>query len=316
MNTLVTSIGSISAPFVIETLKNLNHTVIGTDIYPKKWIAVASEVDAFYQTAYTSSSDVYLNQILEICECESVNIILPLTDVDVDFYSNYIDLFLERNVIITISNKETISLVRNKFSVFSDLKSKIIRNIPTYFYSDYLEKCGVFPAVAKKINGRSSEGFMEIKTLDEMEFSRLKSNDYIFQPFIEGEIYVADILNNRESKKEICLIRKELTRTVNGAGIAVEIVECKKILEFISSFCKKLEIKGCINIEFIKAKDDSIYLMDINPRPSAGVVFSNIAGYNFIENHINSFLGKPIADLTEYRYGLVITRKYIEIVVE
>jgi carbamoyl-phosphate synthase large subunit len=57
--------------------------------------------------------------------------------------------------------------------------------------------------------------------------------------------------------------------------------------------------------------------MDANPRFSGGVAFSNIAGYNFVEGHILTFLGKAVRDIKKrnINYGAIITRKYTEVLV-
>ena len=72
-----------------------------------------------------------------------------------------------------------------------------------------------------------------------------------------------------------------------------------------------LDIIGCINIEFIKSEND-YFLMDINPRFSAGIAFSLLAGYDFIQNHIKCFQGISIDTDLEYK-ETILTKKYIEL---
>lgn len=315
MSILVTSIGSMSAPFVIDTIKKMGHSVVGIDIYPKTWVASSVDTDFFYQVAYTSDASLYLKQILYICKKHHIKLIIPLTDVDVDFYADYIDLFCKKGIIITISDKKTIRIVRNKQLIFSTFKNTSLAVIPTFNNKSYVEKFNIFPAVGKKVKGRSSEGLMFFEDATEIKLKKFQSDDYIFQPYIAGDIIVVDILNCPVQNKLIYIARKELTRTKNGAGITVEITENVEIEKYIKVLCEIVEIRGCINIEFIKTPDSKYYLMDINPRPSAGVIFSNYAGYNFIQNHINTFLNLPIARLIHIKNNLVITRKYSEVII-
>lgn len=69
--------------------------------------------------------------------------------------------------------------------------------------------------------------------------------------------------------------REELLRTKNGAGTTVRIVPDSDLMQMASYIGKKLNVRGCINMEFIRSKDSTYYLIDINPRFSAGVAFSN-----------------------------------------
>ena len=72
MIALVTSIGSISADFVIKTLKNKKYKVIGVDMYPEKWIANSKMVDEFYQVPQIKSKS-YEKQLLNICKKKQIS---------------------------------------------------------------------------------------------------------------------------------------------------------------------------------------------------------------------------------------------------
>ena len=53
--------------------------------------------------------------------------------------------------------------------------------------------------------------------------------------------------------------------------------------------------------------------MDVNPRFSAGVAFSNFAGYNFVTNAIKLLQGEPRAALeVQIPEGLILSREYQE----
>jgi carbamoyl-phosphate synthase large subunit len=313
MRILVTAIGSISAPFVIKTIKEMKMEVVGVDIYPQKWIAASKEVDFFHQVPHLSLPESYKGVIMELCRKYDVKMIIPLTDVEVDYFSVNVNDFEKQGIILGVSKKDIVQLLRNKLRVFEKFKDSKIKVIPTYTKATYMDQCNVFPCVAKKIDGRSSEGLFIIKEAGDFERNETRGGNYVFQPFINGNIVTVDILKSLE-QKNIFIARKELMRTKNGAGIAVEIIEDKNLTGIIEYFCRVIDFSGCINIEFIK-KEKKYFLMDINPRFSAGVVFSDMAGYNFVKNHIFCFLGKQIHPLREVKYGAIFTRKYIEVVV-
>ena len=161
--------------------------------------------------------------------------------------------------------------------------------------------------------GRSSEGLLTLNHEREMSLSILKKQNYIFQPFIRGEIIVVDVLRSLNSKRISYVARQELLRTSNGLGLTVEIVQDEKLAPIIEQFGSIIDFEGCINLEFIKSQS-AYFLMDVNPRFSAGIVFSNIAGFNFVENHVLNFLGQKIQHVRseKIKYGTIITRKYIE----
>lgn len=63
-------------------------------------------------------------------------------------------------------------------------------------------------------------------------------------------------------------------------------------------------------MEFIK-HDDIFYLIDINPRFSAGVAFSQVIGYNMVINHLNCFMHLDILPSIIYQEQ-IITKRYKE----
>lgn len=52
-------------------------------------------------------------------------------------------------------------------------------------------------------------------------------------------------------------------------------------------------------MEFI-VNNGEYYLIDINPRFSAGVGFSKLAGYDFVKNHLLCFMNEDIDASVEY----------------
>lgn len=291
MKFLITAIGSMSADAVITSLRNNfpNCQIIGTDIHPRKWLYLSEKVDVFFKITKSYKPD-FITSIKSIISEYNVDYILPLTDPEVDVLSKN-RLQVENDLTrLTLPNDDVVKLCRNKNSFSTKLKhNNKINLINSYTHEELSSPNFSFPVVAKPIKGRSSEGLRYIRS--EIELSGLDEN-YIIQPFIQGEIITVDFV--RDTYGNIASIpRKELIRSSNGAGLSVEIFQDSRIEVLISEIAKALNIIGCVNIEFIKSKN-RYYLMDINPRFSAGVGFSSLAGYDFISNHIKVYQGKKI----------------------
>ena len=56
MNLLISSIGSLSAKFIIEECKSLNVNIFGTDINEEKYLINAKKINAFYKTTKSINS--------------------------------------------------------------------------------------------------------------------------------------------------------------------------------------------------------------------------------------------------------------------
>jgi len=308
MNILITSIGSFSAKFVIETCRALGFHTVGIDINEGKYLINTKKLNAFYKVSKTIEEKTFTKEIIEIVEKEKINYIIPLTDLDVDFFSNNYKIFI--NIKVLVENFELIKVLRSKDVLYNYLKNnQIIKCIPTYSKNTYLKSINQFPAIAKKKNGRSSEGLLKI--IDNTQLVCVDDN-YILQPLIEGYIVTVDIINSKN--KSIWIQRKEIFRTTNGAGITVEIINNDEINNAIKEFLRITNYAGVLNIEFIVSKDQ-VFLMDVNPRFSAGVAFSKIAGYDFVGNAIKFLRDEPIENCNHIYNELIITKEYNEIII-
>ena len=294
MKILVTAIGSMSAPAVINALKQAGHTVIGCDINPKSWMWASELVHEFYQAPHITSVEAYLDFVIRLCQQNNLDIILPITDVEVEVLSANRHIF-PKSVTLAIAGHQAVMIARDKLR-WSHLLSPHLSTIPSCNLKDFIAERWAYPLFLKPAKGRSSEGTKRINSSQELAFwqEHAESGDIIVQPFISGEIYVVDIVRDAKRQQSVAIVRKELLRTVNGAGLTVEICIQPKLEELANQVACLIDLTGCINIEFMHL-DNTFFLMDINPRFSAGVEFSMLAGYDMVINHLRCFSTEPLA---------------------
>lgn len=310
MNILITSIGSMSSEAVIASLRARGFRLTGCDINPKEWLYPAQLTDAFYQVPYGNDGG-YIDSILAICESQNIDYIIPLTDVEIDVFSENISVFNLRGIKVCISCVETITICRNKMLFYDLLKDKQdINIIPTYSYSQFkiFDKIE-YPVIAKPKKGRSSEGLLLAKNKESIDAIIGDKNEYVFQPYIKGDIYTVDFAVDMFGNY-VYTSRKELIRSANGAGLTVELKDNAITGEMISVLVKKMTFLGCLNAEFIY-DGANYFLMDINPRFSAGIAFSQMTGYDFVYNHLKCFMQDKIDDSVTYN-PMIINKRFVE----
>lgn len=306
MKCLVTAIGSMSADCVISSLKNENIFVVGCDIYPGEWHATTSKCDLFFRAPLVSNEDEYLTFISNICDQEHIDFIFPLTDIEVDFFNLHRTYFEEKGVVVCISSSHALNYARDKYNLYLLFKDDAdIPSVRTWTIGEEF----VYPCIAKPKNGRSSEGLMKLESSAQLA-NKDNWGNYLFQEILSGEIYTVDFLRSEKEEKAVCVSRVELLRTKNGAGTTVKIHQNDRLDRLVRMIGQRLHISGCVNMEFIKYNND-FYLIDINPRFSAGVAFSQIAGYNMVINHLKVFMDKTVDDQILYK-DQIITKKYVE----
>lgn len=309
MNILVTAIGSFSADCVINTLKENNHYVIGCDIYPSEWHAVSKDCNRVYQVPFATKEKEYIASLLNICKKNEVQYVFPLTDLEIDVLNKHRKEFKGIGIELCIQSEDCLAVARDKYKMYSLFKDDAMVNVPQSVRSRKLSDNFPLPAVAKPIDGRSSEGLMKIYR--QVELMQLKDADnYIVQELLEGNVFTVDYVRNALSGNDFAVPREELLRTKNGAGTTVRIVPHQQLRETVSYIGNCLNINGCVNMEFIH-HTSSFYLIDINPRFSAGVAFTKATGYDMVTGHLNCFCHQPILPPVEYGEQIM-TKRYVE----
>ncbi len=304
-NILLTAIGSFSTTAIVNSLKRNfeNYNLFGCDIYPKAWHHISKDFKEVYLAPYVSKADEYLKFILNVCTLNNINMIIPLTDIEVDFYNKNRSHFEQRNIIITIGSSELLKIARNKRNLADFILEKNYNSIPTYLFNSL--SSATYPLIAKPLDGRSSEGIHYLQSINDL-YKNFDYSNYIFQEILEGDICAIDIIRNSQNGKVVLVPRKELIRTKNGAGMTVKLFHSEILSNLVREIADDLDIHGCVNMEFIESQGN-YYLIDINPRFSAGIGFSQLSGYDFVKNQIELFKGNDIE--TEISYPEMICQK-------
>lgn len=309
MNILVTAIGSFSADCVIKSLKRNGHTVIGCDIYPAQWHAVAQDCDKFYRAPFATSGE-YIPFLQKICKEQHIDFLMPLTDLEIDVINKSRNAFMEIGVTVCISGTETLSVARNKYALYKKFENDdLVPSIKTVKSCSGAESGIALPAIAKPYNGRSSEGLQRIYDKQHLELVE-NTEGYIIQEIKEGSVFTVDYIRDAATGKDFSVAREELLRTKNGAGVTVRMTNNRELAALVSHIGKAMNICGCVNMEFILCSG-KYYLIDVNPRFSAGIAYSCMTGYDFVSNHLNCFSGRNINNAVAYR-ECILTKRYYE----
>jgi len=296
----VTAIGSFSAEAVIGGCRRAGFRVVGCDIYSAEWVVNSREVDGFYQAPYATDRDAYRTFLSEVCKKEQVDFLLPLTDVEVDVLHGWEGVGEALGAVICMSGPEAIALCRDKERMERFLARRgICRTIPGRRLSEVQEAELHFPLVIKPRDGRSSQGLRVIGDREEFDFvaGRLRgeADRYLVQEKIPGRVVTVDVVRDAESGRCVSLPRRELLRTLNGAGTSVQVFRHEALEQQCRDLAEAIGIRGCVNFEFIQQEGTGeFYFLECNPRFSGGVAFSCMAGYDMVGNHLRCFAGQEM----------------------
>lgn len=311
---LVTAIGSMSAECVLRSLTSYKGIrLLGSDLHPADWLVTSSLVQGVYQLPSARHAQEYLDAILKVCRQELVTHLIPLTDLEVDVVSSSRKRFLDLGVVVCLPPSSCVEICRDKLALHDRfVNDDIIQPIPSRVLAQWKELRSDFPLLAKPRNGRSSEGLVKLDSEHAVEYLLWRDQDqrYVVQPFYTGAVHVVDVLRNTSTGVVSTVCRKELIRTSNGAGLSVAIHSCPVLSKQAEWLADQLDVQGCICMEFLECSG-TYFLMDINPRFSAGVKFSNMAGYDIVLNTLRCFLGEKVDQPVAYP-NMIVARGHYE----
>lgn len=311
MRVLLTAIGSMSAECVINKLHEQNNFVVGCDIYPAEWHYESKICDKFYRAPFATEVDKYINFLLTVCRDNKLQYLIPLTDLEIDIINANRKVLNDAGIVLCMQSEEVLAVARDKYKLYSYFADDdVVSSIKTCLLSQLSGEM-TFPCIAKPYNGRSSEGLLRNASREQVMAIEDKEK-YIIQEQLSGDVFTVDYCRSEMSGKDAAVPRCELLRTKNGAGLTVKIVNDSHLLQLVSHIGAKLHINGCVNMEFI-GHEGKYYLIDINPRYSAGVAFSVVSGYDMVSNHLRCFVGEDIEDAVPIQENVII-KKFVEVV--
>ena len=99
-------------------------------------------------------------------------------------------------------------------------------------------------------------------------------------------------MRNKVTGQKIQVQRRELLRNSNGCGIAVEIFHDETLERICDALIEGLDLNGGVNIEFFET-EKGYKIIEINPRFSAGTMYSCMSGVNTVLNAMRIVDEKP-----------------------
>jgi len=201
------------------------------------------------------------------------------------------------------------------------------------------------PIILKPVDGRSSEGLYRVRTEAELrtalgaifgEELRTAPGEifgkelrtapgailgagtgagaarYLVQPLIEGNVIAADVLRDAEGNTA-AVLREELRRTSNGAGLAVRVFRDEVLERACAAAAERFSVLGAVCLEFIRDPEGVWHFLECNPRFSGGAGFSKAAGYDACANHFRVMEGGTIGEWKGSGEVWAV-KKYVEVI--
>lgn len=238
------------------------------------------------------SSPEYIPLLLEICEKENIDALVPTIDTDLLILSQNKEKFATIGTKVIVSDEDKIKICRDKrytadYFISVGLKSPI----PV---DDYLKYDRGYPAFIKPKDGSSSIFAYKVNNFEELENYAKQVPDYIIQPFIEGTEYTVDVFCDFSGNPIYITPRIRLAVRA-GEVLKTEICNDENIISEVKQLLRDYKPCGAITIQLIKQKEtNDNYYIEINPRFGGGAPITMKAGADSAKALLSLLMGEAL----------------------
>ena len=280
--------------------ENIELKIYGADISST---APALAFCDFIRITPHMKSEGYIDELIEICRRDQIDLVIPTIDTDLLVLSQNKDRFGGTKVLI--SSEEVISICRNKYLTAQFIK-KCGLCVPKT-YRTIKEHDGTYPCFIKPVNGSSSINALKVMNENELRIYIERGCDYIVQSVVEGTEYTVDVFCNFESNP-LLITPRIRTQVRSGEVIKTEIDLNEQIIQECKIIVQKLQPVGPLAIQLIRTVSGEDVFIEINGRFGGGAPISMKAGANSAAAVLRLLNNRPVEPVVKIKNHALYSR--------
>lgn len=315
-NILITSAGqrvSLVRAFQKE-LKKMDPSacVFTTDLNPK--LSPACQIADGYFSLLPINHENYIPELLSICLKNSIRLIIPTIDTELQILANYKEEFATRGINIIISDSDLIKKCRDKRLTNNLFKDKLI-DVPIQYTVDNYQ----FPLFIKPVDGSLSKGIGIARVKQDLSNYDINNDRIMLMEYIDPSVYseyTVDAYYDKFSKLKCLVPRKRLQ--VRAGEVSKALTQRNQVYDqLVEKFANLKGAKGCLTIQvFFAESNNNLLGIEINPRFGGGYPLSYLAGANYPKYLLQEYiLQQQIPFNEDWDNNLLMLRYDAEVIV-
>ena len=247
------------------------------------------------------------NRLLDICQKDAVDAILPMTNKAIEFLNRHRKDFDKNHLLAYLEDAGTIEICHDKQKLARFFESEGIP-CPKTGSAKMFSAIDDFPLIAKPKQGEGGKENFVIATQRDLEFYAQKYPGHVLQKFISGQEYSVDWFSEKSGKPLLIVPRKRL-QVRDGEVMVSEICMDPAIIELVRRVGFKLKLRGPANLQGIMDGNARFLFTDINLRFGSGASHTIAVGGDMPE-YIYRDLANDVAPIEtpSIQNGNVMTR--------
>ena len=293
---LITSAGSVNAVNVIKALKKQNDIRISITSVDADCLSPGFYLSDSYYTVPKVDQINFIPKILEICQKEKIEIILPINSIELPIFSKNKKLIKRAGIKMAVSNPKVYEFTEDKIKTHNFFKKNRIFCPKLYSLKELESGTIEFPLIIKPRRSSGSKNVYQVNNKRELQFFVKYVENPIIEEFVKGKEYTIDTVSDLSGKM---IAASPRIRIQVRDGIAVKsITKSNQLLvDYAMQITNKLEMVGPGNIQCI-INDKDIKFIEVNNRfPAGGLPLTVEAGLNIPLIIIKLLLGRKIGKI-------------------
>jgi carbamoyl-phosphate synthase large subunit len=226
----------------------------------------------------------FSNCLLDICQRQSVGLVIPTIDTELPAFAGMKDSFSDRGITLCVSGRETIEIAGDKNRTHQWLIENDLPTVRQAIVTDVFPGDGWrWPLIVKPYNGSASSGIAILDDPTELTHFAKKHPDYIAQEIARGKEFTINVYVNRHGK---CVCAVPHWRIAVRAGEVSKgiTVRNEKLMELARRAAEALpDARGPLNLQCFLDEEGTIAIIEINARFGGGYPLAHRAGARFTD---------------------------------
>lgn len=280
--------------------------ILAVDLQPALSPA-CQQADASFAVPRCTAPE-FIPSLIELCQKESVNLLVPTIDTELAVLSQYAAQFAAVGTRVVVSSPEVVALAGNKLLTAERLAAAGVPTPRTLGLAEYLRDPARLqsPVIAKPLCGSASIGI--VRPRDPQDLAGLDPAGYLVQELWQGREFTVNVFFDKSGRLR-CAVPHERLEVRAGEvskGITRDVPALTAAAEKLAAALPGAVGPLCFQAVLAPAGEFAVF--EINARFGGGFPLAHRAGARFSRWLLEESFGLPSSATKHWKQGVTMLR--------
>lgn len=250
----------------------------------------------------------YLPALLQICEREGVDILIPVMEPELMAVAKGHDAFTQRGILPLVSPMGALETCFSKRSLSQAFQAVDLATPQIFDGDGYI----TYPAFSRPDFGTGSRGAMKLESPEDLAYARRVNPQLTLSAYIDGPEFSIDAFARQGGIlcHHICRSRSEMK---GGLAVRSTVVDMPQVSAEVARISEHLGLFGFFNLQFRLDAQGQARYFDLNARLGGAMALSFAAGLHPAP-YLRALLGAPWPEQAKNAVGMQLFRRWHNVI--